>query len=138
LTGGGLVLRSFDQPGRWSSESLSVRLVSTKYGATGPRFGLLAGRKDLVGRIRVEGFELGMEVRQMLYPAVVRTDSLLEERRFEPLVPLAVKTLLGHTFPSAMMIEIKGNTIGYSPYFAPEPDSSVEGGGLRTLVPARR
>ena len=40
-----------------------------KYGTKGPRFGLLAGRKDLVGRIRVKGFEFGMEARQMLYPA---------------------------------------------------------------------
>jgi L-seryl-tRNA(Ser) seleniumtransferase len=39
-----------------------------KYGPKAPRFGLLAGGKDPVGRIRVKGFELGMEARQMLYP----------------------------------------------------------------------
>ena len=44
-----------------------------KYGTKGPRFGLLAGRKDLVSQIRAKGFEFGMEARQMLYPAVVRT-----------------------------------------------------------------
>ena len=44
-----------------------------KYGTIGPRIGLLAGRADLVARIRATGFEFGLEARQMLYPAVVRT-----------------------------------------------------------------
>ena len=44
-----------------------------KYGTVGPRLGLLAGRADLVSRIRATGFEFGLEARQMLYPAVVRT-----------------------------------------------------------------
>jgi L-seryl-tRNA(Ser) seleniumtransferase len=44
-----------------------------KYGTVGPRLGLLAGRADLVARIRATGFEFGLEARQMLYPAVVRT-----------------------------------------------------------------
>jgi hypothetical protein len=44
-----------------------------KYGTAGPRLGLLGGRADLVSRIRVTGFEFGLEARQMLYPAVVRT-----------------------------------------------------------------
>src|SRR6516162_4013792 len=44
-----------------------------KYGTVGPRLGLLAGRAELVSRVRVTGFELGLEARQMLYPAVVRT-----------------------------------------------------------------
>ena len=44
-----------------------------KYGTVGPRFGLLAGEKSLVSRIRAKGFECGLEARQMLYPAVVRT-----------------------------------------------------------------
>jgi hypothetical protein len=65
----------------------------------------------------------------IINPVRFAEDSPLEERRFEPLVPLAVKTLLGHTFPSAMTIEIKGNTIARQrSYFAPEPDSSVGGG----------
>src|SRR5262245_44040879 len=32
------------------------------------------------------------------------TDSLSEESRFEPLVPLAVKTLLGHAFPETLAV----------------------------------
>jgi L-seryl-tRNA(Ser) seleniumtransferase len=44
-----------------------------KYGTVGPRLGLLAGRADLVAKIRATGFEFGLEARQMLYPAVVRT-----------------------------------------------------------------
>ena len=57
-----------------------------KYGTKGPRFGLLAGRKDLVGRIRVKGFEFGMEARQMLYPAVVRTLEQCEPARVRALI----------------------------------------------------
>jgi L-seryl-tRNA(Ser) seleniumtransferase len=64
---------AFDQP---RMLELGVDVGATgldKYGTRGPRFGLLAGRRDLVGRIRAKGFEFGMEARQMLYPAVVRT-----------------------------------------------------------------
>jgi L-seryl-tRNA(Ser) seleniumtransferase len=64
---------AFDQP---KTLELGVDIGATgldKYGTQGPRFGLLAGRKDLVGRIRAKGFEFGMEARQALYPAVVRT-----------------------------------------------------------------
>jgi L-seryl-tRNA(Ser) seleniumtransferase len=44
-----------------------------KYGVTGPRLGLLAGRADLVAAIRARAVELGLEARPMLYPAVVRS-----------------------------------------------------------------
>lgn len=44
-----------------------------KYGTLGPRLGLLAGEKDLVGRIRARAFEFGLEARPMLYPAAVRS-----------------------------------------------------------------
>src|SRR5437870_11679671 len=57
-----------------------------KYGTKGPRFGLLAGRKDLVGRIRAKGFEFGMEARQMLYPAVVRTLEQYDPARVHALI----------------------------------------------------
>jgi L-seryl-tRNA(Ser) seleniumtransferase len=57
-----------------------------KYGTKGPRFGLLAGRKDLVGPIRVKGFEFGMEARQMLYPAVVRTLEQYDPARVRALI----------------------------------------------------
>jgi L-seryl-tRNA(Ser) seleniumtransferase len=64
---------AFEQP---KTLELGVDIGATgldKYGTQGPRFGLLAGRTDLVGRIRAKGFEFGMEARQALYPAVVRT-----------------------------------------------------------------
>ena len=44
-----------------------------KYGTIGPRLGLLAGRRDLVSRIRALAIELGLEARPMLYGAVVRS-----------------------------------------------------------------
>jgi L-seryl-tRNA(Ser) seleniumtransferase len=57
-----------------------------KYGTVGPRFGLLAGRKELVGRIRAKGFEFGMEARQALYPAVVRTLEQYDPARVRALI----------------------------------------------------
>lgn len=44
-----------------------------KYGTTGPRLGLMGGNKDLLVKIRARAFEMGVEARQMLYPAVVQS-----------------------------------------------------------------
>jgi L-seryl-tRNA(Ser) seleniumtransferase len=60
-----------------------------KYGTTGPRLGLLAGRADLVGKIRARAIELGLEARPMLYPAVVRS---LEQYRPERVRELVAAT----------------------------------------------
>jgi L-seryl-tRNA(Ser) seleniumtransferase len=69
-----------------------------KYGTRGPRFGLLAGRKELVGRIRVKGFEFGMEARQMLYPAVVRTLEQYDPARVRALIA-TTKQIAGELHP---------------------------------------
>jgi L-seryl-tRNA(Ser) seleniumtransferase len=69
-----------------------------KYGTKGPRFGLLAGRKDLVGPIRVKGFEFGMEARQMLYPAVVRTLEQYDPARVRALIA-TTKQIAGELRP---------------------------------------
>ena len=61
-----------------------------KYGTTGPRgLGLLAGRAELVGRIRARAIELGLEARPMLDPAVVRS---LEQYRPERVRELVAAT----------------------------------------------
>ena len=57
-----------------------------KYGTIGPRLGLLAGRADLVARVRATGFEFGLEARQMLYPAVVRTLEQYDPGRVQSLI----------------------------------------------------
>jgi L-seryl-tRNA(Ser) seleniumtransferase len=57
-----------------------------KYGTTGPRLGLLAGRAELVGRIRARAIELGLEARPMLYPAVVRSLEQYRPERVRELV----------------------------------------------------
>jgi len=77
---------AFDQP---RMLELGVDVGATgldKYGTVGPRFGLLAGRKDLVERIRAKGFEFGLECRQMLYPAVVRTLEKYSPQRVRDLI----------------------------------------------------
>ena len=80
---------------------LGVDLGATgldKYGTSGPRLGLLAGKKDLVGRIRVKGFEFGMEARQMLYPAVVRTLEQYNPARVRALIA-TTKQIAGELRP---------------------------------------
>ncbi len=77
---------AFEQP---RMLELGVDLGATgldKYGTIGPRFGLLAGRADLVAKIRATGFEFGLEARQMLYPAVVRTLEQYEPARVQELI----------------------------------------------------
>jgi len=80
---------AFDHP---RMLELGVDLGATgldKYGTIGPRFGLMAGDKTLVGRIRAKGFECGLEARPMLYAAVVRT---LEQYRPERVRELIAST----------------------------------------------
>jgi L-seryl-tRNA(Ser) seleniumtransferase len=57
-----------------------------KYGTSGPRLGLLAGRAELVGKIRARAIELGLEARPMLYPAVVRSLEHYRPERVRELV----------------------------------------------------
>ena len=76
----------FDQP---KSLEFDVDIASTgldKYGTLGPRLGLLAGDADLVGEIRATGFELGVEARPMLYPAVVHSLAQYDPQRVRDLV----------------------------------------------------
>src|SRR6476659_3605471 len=84
--------------GRWSSVLISERPVSTNTGRRGHGSALLAGRKDLVGRIRVKGFEFGMEARQMLYPAVVRTLEQYDPARVRALIT-TTKQIAGELGP---------------------------------------
>src|SRR5215831_9494863 len=120
---------AFDQP---RMLELGVDLGATgldKYGTRGPRFGLLAGRKDLVGRIRAKGFEFGMEARQMLYPAVVRT--------LEQYDPARVRALIETTkLIAAQLLPLLGNRLRETPttaHLAAEDilEIAMERGGLR-------
>src|SRR6058998_349420 len=64
---------AFDHP---RMLELGVNIGATgldKYGTIGPRFGLMAGRADLVSKIRARAFEFGLEARPMLLPAAVRS-----------------------------------------------------------------
>jgi L-seryl-tRNA(Ser) seleniumtransferase len=76
----------FDQP---KMLDLGVDVGATgldKYGTVGPRLGLMAGDKALVAKIRAKGFECGLEARQLLYPAVVRTLEGYSPQRVRDLV----------------------------------------------------
>ena len=99
-----------------------------KYGTKGPRFGLLAGRTDLVGRIRAKGFEFGMEARQALYPAVVRT--------LEQYDPVRVRALIETTKEIAAELRpLLGNRLRETPTTVQIPaddilDIAMERGGV--------
>jgi L-seryl-tRNA(Ser) seleniumtransferase len=89
---------AFEQP---RTLELGVDIGATgldKYGTQGPRFGLMAGRKDLVARIRAKGFEFGMEARQALYPAVVRTLEGYDPARVRALID-TTKTIAAELRP---------------------------------------
>jgi L-seryl-tRNA(Ser) seleniumtransferase len=77
---------SFDQP---KMLELGVDVGATgldKYGTLGPRFGLMGGTAEIVGRIRAKGFECGLETRPMLYQAIVRTLEKYSPKRVQELI----------------------------------------------------
>jgi L-seryl-tRNA(Ser) seleniumtransferase len=57
-----------------------------KYGVSGPRLGLLAGRRDLVEAIRARAIELGLEARPLLVPAAVHSLERYRPERVRELV----------------------------------------------------
>ncbi len=84
----------FDQP---KMLALGVDVGSTgldKYGTIGPRVGLMGGEKDLVEKMRALAFELGVEARPMLYPAVVHSLEQYDPARVRDLVE-TTKEVLG-------------------------------------------
>lgn len=92
-----------------------------KYGTTGPRLGLLAGRRELVARIRARAIELGLEARPMLYPAVVRS---LEGYR-----PERVRELVATTHLLADALDARG-----VPFTRTEVAARLEGAGILARV----
>jgi L-seryl-tRNA(Ser) seleniumtransferase len=119
---------AFDQP---RTLELGVDIGATgldKYGTQGPRFGLVAGRKDLVGRIRAKGFEFGMEARPALYPAVVRTLEYYNPARVQALIDTTKKI-------AAELRPLLGNRLRETPTTVQIPaddilDIAMERGGV--------
>ncbi len=84
----------FDQP---KMLELGVDVGSTgldKYGTVGPRIGLLGGQREIVDEIRALAFELGVEARPMLYPAIVRSLEQYDPARVRELVA-STKEVIG-------------------------------------------
>jgi L-seryl-tRNA(Ser) seleniumtransferase len=106
-----------------------------KYGTVGPRLGLLAGETSLVGQIRARAFELGLEARPMLYPAVLRS--------LEQYAPERVRALVATTMAVADALTARlGDRVHRTPVTAQLRgedilESARERAGLpeRTLVP---
>jgi L-seryl-tRNA(Ser) seleniumtransferase len=124
---------AFEQP---KTLELGVDVGATgldKYGTQGPRFGLLAGRKDLVARIRAKGFEFGMEARQALYPAVVRTLEGYTPERVQALIA-ATKSIAAELRP------LLGNRLRETPTTVQIPaddilEIAMERGGIDGAPP---
>jgi len=82
-----------------------------KYGTVGPRLGLLGGERELVAAIRVRAFELGLEARPMLYPAVLRS--------LEQYAPARVRQLVACTKEvAAALREVVGGRLHETPVTA--------------------
>ncbi len=94
----------FGQPRTLELGAVAGATGLDKYGTTGPRLGLLAGRAELVGRIRARGVELGLEARPMLYPAVVHSLEQYRPERVRELVDstMALADALETRFPWAV------------------------------------
>jgi L-seryl-tRNA(Ser) seleniumtransferase len=89
-----------------------------KYGTTGPRLGLLAGRADLVRPMRARAIELGLDARPLLYPAVVRS---LEQYR-----PERVRELVRTTEEVARALADRlGAWVEQSPFAARLPGEGI-------------
>lgn len=119
----------FDQPG---ALGLGADIAATgldKYGALGPRIGLLGGERGLVAKVRARAFETGMELRPMLYPAVVKSLEAYDPARVRELV--ATTKSLADT----MRARIGGNRLLETPVILQIPgedllDLLMERGGL--------
>ncbi len=101
----------FDQP---RTLQLGVDLVATgldKYGTVGPRLGVMAGDKALVGRIRVRGYEMGLEARPFLYPAAFRSLAGSTSERVNHLVETARQV-------AAAVRAVVGNRVHETPVIA--------------------
>jgi len=100
----------FDQP---KMLGLGVDVGSTgldKYGTIGPRVGLMGGRKELVEKMRALAFELGVEARPMIYPAIIHSLEQYDPARVRELVDVtkgviaAVKKRLGNRITETPVI----------------------------------
>ncbi|HSS66341.1 MAG TPA: hypothetical protein VLS27_18065 [Gammaproteobacteria bacterium] len=76
----------FNQPGALRLGADVAATGLDKYGTLGPRIGLLGGEREIVARIRARAFEIGAELRPMLYPAVVRSLKEYDPERVRTLV----------------------------------------------------
>ena len=107
--------------GQGKTLELGVDLGATgldKYGTVGPRLGLLAGRKDLVARIRARAIELGLEARPMLYPAAVRSLEQYDPARVRALVAStrdvakALRSVLGaRLYETPVTAQLRGEDV---------------------------
>jgi L-seryl-tRNA(Ser) seleniumtransferase len=57
-----------------------------KYGTVGPRLGLVGGDRATIARMRARAFEMGLEARPMLYPAVAKSLAQYSPERVRTLV----------------------------------------------------
>jgi L-seryl-tRNA(Ser) seleniumtransferase len=89
-----------------------------KYGVTGPRVGLLAGRTDLVAKARARAFELGSECRPVLYPAVV---NCLADYRPQQVVDLVKSTRQ----VGAALRERLGDWVEQTPFITRLPGEAI-------------
>jgi L-seryl-tRNA(Ser) seleniumtransferase len=107
-----------EQPKTLELGALAGATGLDKYGTIGPRLGLLAGRTELVARIRARAIELGLEARPMLYPAVVRSLEQYRPKRVRELVETT--NLVGDALASRV-----GDAIERTPFAVRVPGEAL-------------
>jgi L-seryl-tRNA(Ser) seleniumtransferase len=95
-----------------------------KYGVTGPRLGLVAGRADLIHAIRARAIELGLEARPMLLPGALGSLERYRPERVRELV--ATTQILGDALERRL-----GAAVGRTPFAV-----KLRGEGIRAAAGA--
>ncbi len=90
-----------------------------KYGTTGPRVGLIGGDKAFVAQIRTRAYEMGLEARQMLFPAITRSLRQYRPERVRELVAttksigvaLATRISANRILETPVSVQLRGEDI---------------------------
>jgi L-seryl-tRNA(Ser) seleniumtransferase len=102
--------------------ALGADLVCTgldKYGTVGPRVGLVAGDRETVAKMRARAWEMGIEARPMLYPAIHKSLAQYRPERVRELVATtmtvkeALRPLLGDArlWITPVTVQLRGEDI---------------------------
>ena len=109
----------FDQPRLLELDVDAGVTGLDKYGTTGPRVGLIGGKRELVAAVRTRAYEMGLEARQMLFPAIVKSLRQYRPERVRELVEatreigraLATRISANRILETPVSVQLRGEDI---------------------------